>query len=170
MKGRDVLNKICAITFSLLALLGFTVHAMTFFGYDPRALSLGLWYGLQFSSALALIVALVTFGENRRINLLPPSGSLKKLVALCFFIFIVYCVFNFLFTEFVLLEGGKPQIANGNYAIGSHGFLTTISKEEFMRAMVYEARLYSGHWMAFFFFAVMALHSKSTSLPSKSHG
>ena len=165
-----MLNKVCAIIFSLLALLGFTVHALTFFGYDPRALSLGLWYGLQFSSALALIVALVTFGENRRINLLAPSESLDKLVAWCFFIFIVYCVFNFLFTGLVLLNGGNPQIANGNYAIGSHGFLTTISKEEFMRAMVYEARLYSGHWTAFFFFAIMALRSKTTNLPSKSHG
>ena len=165
-----MLNKVCAIIFSLLALLGFTVHALTFFGYDARALSLGLWYGLQFSSALALIVALVTFGENRRINLLAPSESLDKLVAWCFFIFIVYCVFNFLFTGLVLLNGGNPQIANGNYAIGSHGFLTTISKEEFMRAMVYEARLYSGHWTAFFFFAIMALRSKTTNLPSKSHG
>lgn len=165
-----MLNKICATIFSLLALLGFTVHALTFFGYDPRAFSMGLWYGLQFSSALALIVALVTFGENRRSNLLSPSGSLDKLLAWCFFIFIVYCVFNFLFTEFVLLDGGKPQIANGNYAIGSHGFLTTISKEEYMRATVYEARLYSGHWMAFFFFAVMGLRSKTTNLPSESHG
>ena len=37
------------------------------------------------------------------------------------------------FTGLVLLNGGTPQIANGNYAIGSHGFLTTISKQEFMR-------------------------------------
>lgn len=159
-----MLNEVCVILFSLLALLGLTIHALTFVGYDPRALSGGLWYGLQFSSALALIVALITFGENKRINLVPSSASLDKLVAWCFFIFIVYCVFNFLFTGLVLLNGGNPEIANGNYAIGSHGFLTTISKEEFMRAMVYEARLYSGHWMAFFSFAIMALRWKSTNV------
>jgi len=126
-----------------------------------------VWYGLQFSSALALILGLIVFGVNQKITPLPSIWSLDKLLALCFLICTVYGVFNFLFTEFVLLQGGSPQIVNGNYAIGSHGFFTTVSKEEFMKAMVYEARLHSGHWMAFFFFAIAALRWKSTNVSSK---
>lgn len=161
MKTRKLFNMVWLILFSALALLSLVVHALTFFAYDPRGLSLGLWYGLQSSSALAFTLALIVFGVNKKISPLPSLWSLDKLLATCFVIFIVYAVFNFLLTEFVLLQGGSPQIVNGNYAIGSHGHFTNISKEEFMRDMVYEARLYSGHWMACFFFVITALRWKA---------
>jgi hypothetical protein len=161
MKTRDFINLASLIGFSALMLLSLIIHALTFTGYDPREMSTYLWNGLQLSSAFALIVALIVFGLKGRISPLPASWSLDQVLVLGFVLFVFYGCFNFLFTDMILLRGGSPEIVNGHYAIGSHGFLTPITKEEFLKYKVYEARLHSGHWMAFFSFAIVALRWKA---------
>ena len=165
MNTRDRINSVSLIAFSTLTVLSLIIHALTFIGYDPREISAYLWYGLQLSSAFALIVALIVFGLRGKVSPLPTSWSLDQVLAFGFVSFVFYGCSNFLFTDMDLLHGGSPEIVNGNYSIGSHGFLTTISKEEFLKYMVYEARLQSGHWMAFFLFAIMALHWKARYPP-----
>lgn len=167
MKIRDLVNSVCLISFSALAVLSLILHALTFVGYDPREMSAYLWYGLQFSSAFALILALLTFGIKEKISPLPPNWSLDKFLGLCVFVFTIYGIFNFLFTDMVLLHGASPEIINGQYVTGSHGFYTLVSKESFMKALVYQARLHSGHWMAFFLFAITALRWKATNVSNK---
>ncbi len=161
MKTRHLINLGLLIAFSGLTVLSLIIHVLTFIGYDPREIFYYLWYGLQFSSAFALILGLVVFGVNGKINPLPPTWSVNQVLALVFVLFVFYGCFNFLFTDMVLLHGGTPEIVNGKYSIGSHGFFTTISREEFFKYSVFEARLYSGHWMAFFLFALMALRWKA---------
>ena len=151
------MNRIAQILLAGLTVVGLVVHALTFAGYDPRHLSRGVWYGLQVTAVLALILALVVFGFKGKTKPPPASWSRDQVVAFVFIAFVAYAVFNFLFTSIVLLHGGSPEIVNGQYSIGSHGFFTTISKDEFLKYSVYEARLHSGHWMAFFLFAFTAL-------------
>ena len=160
MKTRHLINPGSLIVFSALTVLSLIIHSLTFIGLDPREMSAYLWYGLQLSSAFALILALVVFGLKGKVSPLPLSWSLNQVLALGFVLFVLYGCFNFLFTDMVLLNGGSPEIVNGNYSIGSHGFFTTISREEFLKYRVYEARLHSGHWMAFFLFAITALRWK----------
>src|SRR5438876_1987140 len=145
------------ILFVGLTILGLFIHVLTFVGYDPRELSLGLWWGLHFASALSLILGLVTFGLKKPVSPLASTWSPDKVLALCFVLFMVYAAFNFGFTGIVLLHNASPAIVDGHYAFGSHGMFRPISKEEYMKYMVYEARLHSGHWMAFFLFALVAL-------------
>ena len=165
MKIRDLVNSAWLILFSALAVLSLILHALTFIGYDPREMSAYLWYGVQLSSVVALVLGLIIFGMKKKISLPPSNRRLDKLLGLCVFIFTIYGCFNFLFTSMVLLHGASPEIINGQYATGSHGFFTPVSKEEFMKAMVYEARMHSGHWMAFFLFAVAALRWKARYPP-----
>jgi len=147
----------------VLTLVGLIIHVLTFVDYDPRNVSRGVWYGFHFSAAFALILGLIVFGLKRKGNPLPTSWSLDQVIALALVLFVFYAGLNFMFTSIVLLHGGSPEIVNGNYSIGSHGFFTTIGREEFLKYRVYEARLYSGHWMLFFLFAIMALRWKARS-------
>lgn len=70
MKIRTVLNTV-SLVFSALAFLSLAIHALTFLGYDLRISF--VWYGLQFSSALALILGLLIFGVNQKITPLPSN-------------------------------------------------------------------------------------------------
>ena len=157
LRMRDLFNLIAVIAFAALAVVSLVLHSLTFFGRDPRELSQYLWYGLQFSSAFALIVAILAFGITEKTQPVAREWSLNQVLGLCFVLFILYAAFNFIFTGSFLLHDANPMIVNGQYARGSHGMSTPISKEEFMKEMAYEARLHSGHWMAFFMFAVTAL-------------
>jgi hypothetical protein len=157
VKARGLFNLIALIAFATLAVVSLILHSLTFFGRDPRELSQYLWNGFQFSSALALIVAILAFGISEKTQPVAQEWSLTQVLGLCFVLFIMYAAFNFIFTGSFLLHDANPMIVNGQYARGSHGMSTPISKEEFMKEMAYEARLHSGHWMAFFLFAVTAL-------------
>jgi hypothetical protein len=157
MKPWDFLT---LILFVGLTVVGLILHCLTFAGRDPSQLSLALWYCLQIGSALSLILALAVFLLREPETPLPTGWSLDKILAVCFLFFVVYAAFNFLFTGSVLLHDGHPAIINGQYAYGAHGGFLTISKEEFMKYMVLESRQQSGHWMAFFLFAIVALRRR----------
>src|SRR6266480_3914619 len=159
MHLRDTVNSLLFAALLVLLVLSLIIHSLTYFGYEPRAISLGLWYGLQLSSVFAFTPAIIVGGRHEREPWpLPakvkPLPSFDKVMVTCFGVFIAYGLFNWIFTGMVLLHEASPELVNGQYAIGSHGHFTTISKEEFMKAMVYEARMNSGHWMAFYLLAI----------------
>jgi hypothetical protein len=153
-------NLVSLIVFLGLTVLSLTLHALTFVGYDPREFSQSLWWGLQFASALSLIVGICFIGISEPYKAATIPWSPDKVLGLLFVLFTVYAAFNFLFTGSVLLRDGSPALINGYYAHGSHGVFTKISKEEYMKYMVYEARLHSGHWMCFHLFAIAAIRRK----------
>jgi hypothetical protein len=164
MTIQDPLLSVLTILLVPLFVISLIIHSLTYFHYDPREFSLVLWWGLQLSSAFALMLALLIQGLDGEMNPPPPLPqvwSFDKVVVLCLGVFLFYGVFNFLFIGIVLLHNEGPAIVNDRYTMGSHGFFTPVSKEVFMKAMVYEARMNSGHWMAFFLMALSALRSQA---------
>jgi hypothetical protein len=158
--ARKILNLFTLILFIGLTALSLILHALTFVGYDPSEFSQNLWLGLQFASALSLILGICFIGINEPYEAATIPWSLDKVLGLFFVLFTMYAAFNFIFTGSVLLRDGNPALIDGYYAHGSHGIFTRISKEEYMKYMVYEARLYSGHWMCFHLFAIAAIRRK----------
>jgi hypothetical protein len=154
------LNLLTLIIFIGLTVLSLTIHALTFVSYDPREFSLSLWWGLQFASALSLILGICFIGITEPSQAVTIPWSLDKVLGLFFLIFTVYAAFNFIFTGSVLLRDGNPALIDGYYAHGAHGVFKRISKEEYMKYMVYEARQHSGHWMCFHLFAIAAIRRK----------
>src|SRR6266542_5874633 len=161
MPIRDPLPALLLILLVALLFLSTIVHALSYFGYDPRQVSVTLWYALQLSSALAFIPAFIVVYFRRQDRKPPqPLLSLDKVLGLCFVIFILYGIFNYFFTSIVLNQDASPEIVNGQYSLVRHGaVLMTLTKAQFVKHQVYEARTGAGHWMAFYLFAISALRS-----------
>jgi len=157
---RESWNLITLIVFPGLAVLSLTMHALTFVGYDSREFFPILWWGLQFASVLSLIVGVCFIGIREPYIPATIPWSLDKVLGLFFVLFTLYAAFNFFFTGSVLLRDGNPALIDGYYMHGSHGIFTKISKEQYLKYMVYEARQYSGHWMCFHLFAIAATRRK----------
>lgn len=152
MSLRDTVNSWLFAALLVLLVLSLAIHSLTYFNYDPRDLSLRLWYGLQLCCAAVftfnVIISLRHDKKGSRVPLINRSlRSMEKVILVGFGIFLAYAIFNWTFTGHVLLHDAGPELVNGHYAIGSHGSFRTVSKEEFTTAMVYEARMFSGHWM-----------------------
>src|SRR5882762_2200780 len=153
MPIRDSVNSLLFLALLILLVLSLIIHSLTYFHYDPRDISLGLWYGLQLCCAAVFpLTIIVSFRHVKKGSLhVPlisrPLRSIEKVILLGFGVFLAYAIFNWTFTSHVLLHDAGPELVNGHYAIGSHGSFRTVSKEEFMKAMVYEDRMNSGHWM-----------------------
>jgi hypothetical protein len=158
--ARETWNLITLIVFPGLAFLSVTMHALTFVGYDSREFFPILWWGLQLASVLSLIVGVCFIGIREPYKPATIPWSLDKVLGLFFVLFIIYAAFNFVFTGSVLLRDGGPALIDGHYAHSSHGIITRISKEQYLKEMVYEARQHSGHWMCFHLFAIAATRRK----------
>lgn len=66
-------------------------------------------------------------------------------------VFLVYALTNFAIALYLLRDGGPAQLDDGCYTITYKSrFVREISKEEFHQYQGYEARLFSGHWMLFY--------------------
>lgn len=160
MPIRDTVNSLLFTAQLLLLVLSLTIHSLTYFNYDPRDLSLGLWYGLQLCCAGVFTVSIIVSLRHDRkgpthVPLISrPLRLIEQVILLGFAIFLAYGIFNWAFTGHVLLHDSDPRLVNGNYTIGSHGSFTIVSKEEFMKASVYEARMNSGHWMGVYLLAM----------------
>lgn len=153
MPIRDTVNSLLLLALLILLVLSLILHSLTYFHYDPRDISVGLWYGLQLCCAAVFTFTIIVSLRHDKKSSSPvplinrPLRSTEKMILLGFGIFLAYAIFNWTFTSHVLLHDAGPELVNGHYAIGSHGSFRTVSKEEFMKAMVYEARMNSGHWM-----------------------
>lgn len=160
MHIRDTVNSLLFAALLVLLVLSLFIHSLTYFNYDPRDISLGFWYGLQLCCAGVFIVTIIVSfrHDEKRSSPFPlinrPLGSIEKVILLGFGIFLAYGFFNWIFTDHVLLHSADPELVNGHYTIGSHGSFRIVSKEEFMKASVYEARMNSGHWMGVYLLAM----------------
>jgi hypothetical protein len=160
MPIRDAINSWLFAALLVLLVLSLVVHSLTYFNYDPHELSLSLWYGLQLCSVAAFTPAIIVNRRHDQKHPWPDQTKNKTLpridnvIAICFGLSLFYAIFNWMFTDYFLLHGATPELVNGQYAMGSHGHFTTVSKEVFMKALVYEARMNSGHWMAFYLLAI----------------
>jgi len=149
------------LTFLLGLIVGLGVHALTYLGIDPREKIKTFWYALQLTSALAFMLALILLGRKEKAP--DTSGFDNSLIVLtsCFGIFMAYAIFNFLFTGMVLNHDATPQVVNGQYVLFSHGAITKpLSAAEFVKHKIYEARMNSGHWMAFYLMAAGAMYKR----------
>jgi hypothetical protein len=131
--------------------LGFVLHGLTYFGIDARDSVPITWYTFQIGTALALIPIIIINRrrhEQREQRPPQPLDKFRQILGLVFSLSVVYLVFTFVFTGMVLLHNQSPEMVNGNYAMGSHGMFHTLTKAEFFKYRVYEARMNSSHWMA----------------------
>lgn len=146
-----------------LFVLALATHLSTFVGVDPHKSSPGLWYFLQFSSAVCFAVSWVLI-RNKGDNQGPEESRFLEALALVFFFTIAYWVFNFLFTGMVLGEKGIPAVVDGQYALVSHGnTLRLLSDVDFVRHQIYQTRIYSGHWMFCFLMGTLAFYLRAVN-------
>src|SRR5438132_5846233 len=139
----------------ILSLAGFclslVLHGSTYFGYDPRSSLPNTWYSFQLITAFAFIPALISLGR-RDVHTAETYDGFRWWLGLVAGIFILYAVFNFIFTSEFLLHGYQPEmipnIVRDQYVLSAHGFHHPITKSEYIKYSVYWTRLNSGHWMA----------------------
>lgn len=62
---------------------------------------------------------------------------------------VAYTFANFLYNGIFLLGAGMPEIQDGIYCLWNHGFVRTLSPEEYLRLKGAESRLFPGHILAF---------------------
>lgn len=74
------------------------------------------------------------------------------------FIGIAYAFINFAICSFLLREG-SPRIDDGIYCLWSHGFVREITKAEFDRLSLVQARAFIGHLALFTSIPMLAFHS-----------
>jgi hypothetical protein len=135
-------------------------HLSTFAGFDPQEGCPGLWYFLQYSSAVFFAGSFVFFPRK---DGGPGAGKFLTVWALLFFAATVYAIFNFLFTSIILGENCVPAIVNGQYALMRHGkLIRAVSDAEVIRHQVFQTRAYSGHWMCFFLLGIGTLYKRMT--------
>ena len=147
---------------SALLVLGFVIHLLTYFGYDLRDHSQTLWWSLQLSSAFAFIPGFLSVYSQGRAQptKYPTYNTLERVLLGLFGVFLLYAMFNFFFGDAFLNHGSTPEIVNGQYALTSHGSARIITRDEFIRHRIYEARANSGHWMFFYGMCIEALYQK----------
>jgi hypothetical protein len=167
MRGAHLVSKLLLVlAFAALA-LSLAVHSVTYFGLDPRAASKKLWYGLQATSILAFLLALIFFyrkGEADEASSSVPIDALDAAVVICFGLFWAYAIFNFLFTEIVLNEGALPRVVGGQHVLFTHGAVVrTLTEGEYARHLVYDTRAQSGHWMALYVTFIAVLYKQMRS-------
>lgn len=74
---------------------------------------------------------------------------------------VVYVPFNFIFT-LLRLGGGSPAIRGGQYVLLNHGkLIRTLTESQYHLYNAYVIRLFSGHWMMFYFVGMMLLYTRA---------
>lgn len=159
MKASETaLHVLSALTIIALT-IGLALHVSTYLGVDPRELSQVLWFGLQLSSALAFIPALIFFNRRGPAYAPVPKTAYEKALAVGFFISLVYAFGNFFYASMVLNEGASPLIIDGQYVLLRHGaVIKVLGRGEFIKHQIYEARGNSGHWMVLYDAALVAMY------------
>ena len=140
-----VLTLAFVLSFVALA-FGLFLHALTYFGVDARDFIPIVWYSYQIATAL-LFIPLMLSGMRAGPEATQVKSVSPRLLLACAGFFLVYAIFNWIFTSMVLTRGETPAILDGHYVLTSHGFSSPITYAEFRRYRVYEARENSGHWM-----------------------
>lgn len=169
-----------SLPFWLLAAAGFllsaVMHTGTFIGVNFEAM-MPFPFGLHVGIFIVLVPAFIASSKDLKktnINFNQAGSQLeywKRLTKFAPFwmrvllmLLIPYALFNFFFTLFILKEGGGPSIIDGQKVLSSHGVvIRALSDEEFFTHILYELRLFSGHWMVGYATAWVLLYSHFAS-------
>jgi len=154
--------------FFIIAVVGFILGTLV---HIISILEINLQKDLPFIWVLHLVVFVVFIPAvlelkknkelNKRMNPIKQFKTMvkffpKPLVILTAF-FLFYTLFNFLFSM-SLLQGGGPNIINGEYVLSNHGkILRTLTEVEYYKFQAHELRAFSGHWMLFFSVSITIL-------------
>ena len=147
----------------ILLIVSVGVHTITFFGIDPQAEFPLVWL-LHPGIFLAFIPLLVIhwketgerFGKMDHALVMKYAPEWMKIFCR---VLTVYAVINFGLC-LVLLDGGATDIWDERYVLHSHGeLIREVSAEEFRSLRSYEVRLFSGHWMIFYFYPIVGYWS-----------
>ena len=138
--------------------LGLVLHLLTYLGVDPRDSTLKTWYSFQLATAFLFIPVIGAIRPTAS----PAASSNKyfKTMVACVGVFAAYALFVFIFTEFALNHGATPKIVNGQYVMFVFGMGSPITKTEYLKHRLYEAREYSAHWMAIWSGVGLWLHNR----------
>jgi phosphoglycerol transferase MdoB-like AlkP superfamily enzyme len=161
MRTRGAVSTTLLLAVLLCSVVGLVVHVLTYLSIDPREKIKTLWYALQFSSALAFIAALIFLSRTKDATDTSASDSYAIILVSCIGIFAAYAIFNLLYTGMVLNHDATPRIVDGQYVLYSHGGVSKpLTAAEFIKHQIYEARMHSGHWMAFYLIAAAAIYKR----------
>ncbi len=140
-------------------------HFVTFLGINPQRVFPLVWslHVLIFVVWIPVVFACrsICTKDNRRhfwkIAIRNAPNWMKVLSMTLF----AYAFFNFLFTIFVLSEGGVPSELDGKKVIHNHGnVIRELTDEEYELHQAYLVRTFSGHWMVFYAVGMTVLCSR----------
>ncbi len=138
-----------------LALAGFLVslwvHVSALRGVDVSRAYPQVW-GLH--AGLFVVFLPMVFASRRLLGRKPTMRRWRDLLPrpvglLCGAIFI-YAIVNFLLATHSM-PGGSPSVQDGQYVLNNHGQVTPITAAQYEAAKATELRMFSGHWMVFYF-------------------
>jgi len=155
---RIVLNILVAPAIMGFA-LGLVLHLLTYLGVDPRDSTLKIWYSFQLATAF-LFIPVVIGAMRPAVSPAASSNKYFKTMVACVGVFAAYALVVFIFTEFALNHGATPKIVSGQYVMFVFGVGSPITKTEYLKHRVYEAREYSAHWMAIWSGVGLWLHNR----------
>lgn len=160
------------------ALAGFlasvAIHASTFqgwyFGQSGKML-MGL---MHIGVFVAFIPSVLLLAARRKEKYGSPAprltyrqqldllfGGLPLWPRVLFLLLLFYALANF----FLNMPAGGPSINDGQYVLSNHGkILKVLTEAEYYQAKTHELRGFSGHWIAFYYFAVLVLVSRKSEL------
>jgi len=119
--------------------LGLVLHLLTYLGVDPRDSTPKTWYSFQLATAF-LFIPVVIGAIRPTASLAASSNKYFKTMVACVGVFAAYALFVFSFTEFALNHGATPKIVNGQYVMFVFGAVSPITKTEYLKHRLYEAR------------------------------
>ena len=128
------------------------VHVAALRGVDVTQAHPALW-GLHVGIFVVFLpfVTMLKRTFNRQSRLADMKAVFPSWLLACCFALMVYVGVNFALA-LVALGGGSPAVRDGQYVLQDHGRLVrVITATEYEAARAQEARLFSGHWIFFYF-------------------
>ncbi len=146
---------LCMLLSGILFLICLLLHFSTYF--NPEFYLETQYAGVIHIATLALaVLTIVLRRADRRLDEdnFFASSTPGWLSSMCR-ILIFYALINFVLC-IILLGGGRGRIRDGSYAMVDGGrVIREISRMEWLRLKGIESRLFSGHWLAFSFYALV---------------
>jgi hypothetical protein len=140
--------------------LAVLVHVGALLGINGAERHPWVW-GLHMGIFLVFIPAVYTSKAGFKRNGRPTFSELREgvpdwLVALGA-VLILYAIANF-FLSAAVTEGGQPAMRAGKFVLLNHGkFVREITAGEYAALNTNALRLFSGHWMIFYFMSFAML-------------
>ncbi|MEP6506011.1 MAG: hypothetical protein ABJD97_21935 [Betaproteobacteria bacterium] len=157
-----------------VALIGFVlslaVHVAAYAGIDVETAVPAVW--LLHAGVFAVFLPFV-LSSRKVIGRRAPRGAWREVmptwVMVVGALLLAYVVVNF-FTAMRMLAGGSPALVDGQYVLQNHGrFVSTLTLPEYTAARALVVRMFSGHWL-FFYFAPFAYFAFARSLTPRADG